>query len=214
MAYSFNIGHRLFPRDATEDLPSRRAPLPFSTRRHIVPVSLYRDVPGPVRFLVASIATRSRPCPAGRFLRRRRTTPSRQSATASTRAPDAARSSPANPFLESPADSGTRAPNLQRLRQAGDARQDLVRISERTTKCGDYGDESAGDAEVSRIRGESERELSSPSRFHSPKAPNRSVLTLGRRGERGCRPLACLKQRVPTGHVFVTQPRRFSTDSE
>jgi hypothetical protein len=77
------------------------------------------------------------------------------------------RRSPANPLLESPADSGTRAPNLQRLRQAGDARQDLVRISESTTKCGDYGEESGVDAEVSKIRGESERALRTQSRFHS-----------------------------------------------
>jgi hypothetical protein len=83
----------------------------------------------------------------------------------STHAPPAARSSPANPFLESPADSSTRAPNLQRLRQSGDARQDLVRNSESTTKCGDCGEESGGDAEVSKIRGESERPLRALSRF-------------------------------------------------
>ena len=95
----------------------------------------------------------------GPFRRRRRTTPSRNRQHASTHAPHAARSSPANPFLESPADSGTRAPNFRKLRQSGDARQDLVRISESTTKCGDYGEESGGDAEVSKIRGESERAL-------------------------------------------------------
>src|SRR5439155_513288 len=52
---------------------------------------------------------------------------SRDRQRASTRAPHAARSSPANPFLESPADSVTRAPNFRKLGQAGRARQDLVR---------------------------------------------------------------------------------------
>ena len=94
-----------------------------------------------------------RPLSGGPFGRHRWTSPTRQHPSA--HAPNAARGSPANPFLESPADSGTHAPNLQRLRQAGDARQDLVRISESTTKCGDCGEESGGDAEVSRIRGES-----------------------------------------------------------
>src|SRR5271154_5836061 len=49
------------------------------------------------------------------------------------------------PFLESPADFVTRAPNFLKLGQAGRARQDLVRKSESTTKCGDCGDESSGE---------------------------------------------------------------------
>ena len=48
------------------------------------------------------------------------------------------------PFLESPADFSTRAPNLIRLGQGRRARQDLVRNSESTTKCGDCGDDSKG----------------------------------------------------------------------
>jgi len=47
VAYRLNIGHRLFPRDATEDLPSRRTR--FLTRRHLVPVLLFRDFPWLVR---------------------------------------------------------------------------------------------------------------------------------------------------------------------
>jgi len=46
------------------------------------------------------------------------------------------------PFLESPADFITRAPNLMKLGQADRARQDLVQNSESTTKCGDSGEES------------------------------------------------------------------------
>jgi hypothetical protein len=178
MAYSFNIGRRLFPRDATENLPSRRTPFPVFTRRHIVPVLSAPGFPlaGPAfgcgclsvasfRNLAFSPVRRAVwPTPPN--------TPSRNRQHAPTRAPHAARSSPANPFLESPADSGTRAPNLQRLRQSGDARQDLVRNSESTTKCGDCGEESGGDAEVSKIRGESERALRAPRRFHSGTAPN------------------------------------------
>jgi hypothetical protein len=49
------------------------------------------------------------------------------------------------PFLESPADFFTRAPNLIRLGQGRRARQDLVRNSESTTKCGDCGDDSRGE---------------------------------------------------------------------
>jgi hypothetical protein len=47
-------------------------------------------------------------------------------------------------LLESPADFVTRAPNFQKLGQAGRARQDLVRESESTTKYGDNGEESRG----------------------------------------------------------------------
>jgi hypothetical protein len=47
-------------------------------------------------------------------------------------------------LLESPADFVTRAPNFQKLGQAGRARQDLVRESESTTKYGDNGEESCG----------------------------------------------------------------------
>src|SRR3974390_660199 len=60
------------------------------------------------------------------------------------------------PFLESPADFVTRAPNLMKLGQASRARQDLVWNSESTTKCGDYGDKAEGNAQVSEIRDESE----------------------------------------------------------
>jgi hypothetical protein len=84
------------------------------------------------------------PCPAGRLPDTAGPPLTQNRQHAFTHTPTVARVSPANPFLESPADSGTRAPNLQRLGQAGDARQDLVRISESTTKCGDYGEESAG----------------------------------------------------------------------
>src|SRR6516164_5295780 len=161
VAYTLNIGHRRFARDAMEDLPPRQVLFPVSTRRHFVPVFLFRDFPWLVRLSGrGSVVCRSSPQPAfaptlsgGPFGRHRWTSPTRQHPF--THAPNAARGTPANPFLESPADSGTHAPNLQRLRQAGDARQDLVRISESTTKCGDYGEESGGDAEVSRIRGES-----------------------------------------------------------
>ena len=48
----------------------------------------------------------------------------------------------ADPFLGSPANFRTRAPNSSKLGQTGRARQDLVRKSESTTKCGDSGDES------------------------------------------------------------------------
>jgi hypothetical protein len=37
-----------------------------------------------------------------------------------------------NPFLESPADFDTRAPNFSKLGQAGRARQELVSIGKRT----------------------------------------------------------------------------------
>jgi len=46
------------------------------------------------------------------------------------------------PFLGSPADFSTCAPNLIRLGQGRRARQDLVRNSESTTKYGDSGDDS------------------------------------------------------------------------
>jgi len=121
----------------------------------------------------------------------------------STRAPHAARSSPEAPFWKARRTPLPARRTCQRLRQVGNARQDLVRISERTTKCGDYGDESGGDAEVSRIRGESERELRPPSRFHSPAAPNRTALALGRRDERAGRPLARLKHRARHRSRFV-----------
>src|ERR1051325_9358048 len=101
------------------------------------------------RCLSQTCATRSQPCPAG-LLTTPPDTPSRLTGSTHPRT-RRTRRGPANPFLESPADSGTRAPNLKKLRQAGDARQALVRISEGTTKCGDCGDESAGDAEVSKI---------------------------------------------------------------
>jgi len=141
VAYTVNIGHRLFARDATEDLPSRQVLFPVSTRRHFVPALSFRDFPGwsgfglrqcclsqPFRNLTpANLCTgQSSHWPifalalsggpfgrhAGHPLTQNRQHPS-------THAPHAARGSPANPFLESPADSGTRAPNLQRLRQAG-----------------------------------------------------------------------------------------------
>ena len=51
----------------------------------------------------------------------------------------------ADPFLGSPADFRTCAPNFRKLGHAGRARQDLVRKSESTTKCGDSGDESVGE---------------------------------------------------------------------
>ena len=51
----------------------------------------------------------------------------------------------ADPFLGSPANFRTRAPNFSKLGQTGRARQDLVRKSESTTKCGDSGDESVGE---------------------------------------------------------------------
>ena len=191
VAYTLNIGHRLFPRDATEDLPPRRTPFPVSTRRrHFVPALPGFLWAGPAfgcgsLALSQTFATLPQPTlPRANFapshVRRAvwstpPDTPTRNRQHASTHAPHAARSSPANPFLESPADSGTRAPNLQRLRQAGDARQDLVRNSESTTKCGDYGEESRGDAEVSKIRGESERALRASSLFHSHAQPNPAV---------------------------------------
>jgi hypothetical protein len=50
----------------------------------------------------------------------------------------------ADPFLGSPANFRTRAPNFSKLGQTGGARQDLVRKSESTTKCGDNGEESGG----------------------------------------------------------------------
>lgn len=192
MAYIFNIGRRLFPRDATEDLPSRRTPFPFSPDATSSRLYLLRDFPWLVRRSVAaaclSQAFATLPQPTLSKLVRRAVwptppdNPSRNRQHASTRAPHAARSSPANPFLESPANSGTHAPNLQRLRQSGDARQDLVQNSESTTKCGDYGEESGGDAEVSKIRGESERALPQPLRFHPwmelSRAPRRLIVSL------------------------------------
>jgi hypothetical protein len=51
----------------------------------------------------------------------------------------------ADPFLGSPADFRTCAPNFRKLGHAGRARQDLVRKSESTTKYGDSGEESAGE---------------------------------------------------------------------
>src|SRR5262249_11839278 len=135
-------------------------PFPVSTRRrHFVPNSL------PWISLAGPAATFRNLAPAlsgGPFVDT--AGPPRAQAT---HAPDAARIGPANPFLESPADAGTHAPNLQRLRQAGDARQDLVRISESTTKCGDCGEESAGDAKVSKIRGDSERVLRAQVPFYA-----------------------------------------------
>ena len=59
-------------------------------------------------------------------------------------APSAARNESRKPFLESPADFVTRAPNVGKLGQPDRARQDLVRNSESSTKCGDCGDESSG----------------------------------------------------------------------
>jgi hypothetical protein len=181
VAYTLNIGHRRFPRDATEDLPSRRTPLPVSTRRHTAPVVSSPGLsPGWSGVRLRQLVCRklSQPCPSRFFASPVRravcSTPPDIPLTqhASTHAPHAAQSCPANPFLESPADSGTQAPNLQKLRQAGDARQDLVRISESTTKCGDCGEESGGDAEVSKIRGESESALRARPCFHSPGPSN------------------------------------------
>jgi hypothetical protein len=51
----------------------------------------------------------------------------------------------------------TLAPNVPRLGQARRARQALVRKSESSTKCGDCGVESEGDAQVSDIRSEFKR---------------------------------------------------------
>jgi hypothetical protein len=48
------------------------------------------------------------------------------------------------PLSESPADFATCAPNFEKLGQGRRARQDIVRESESTTKCGDSGEESCG----------------------------------------------------------------------
>jgi hypothetical protein len=48
------------------------------------------------------------------------------------------------PLWKSPADFATCAPNFEKLGQGRRARQDLVRESESTTKCGDSGEESCG----------------------------------------------------------------------
>jgi hypothetical protein len=182
------------------------APNPVSCfhRRHIVPAFSRPGFPlaGPA-FGCGSFVCRKllQPCPSP--VRRAvwptpPDTPSRNRQHASTRAPLAARSSPANPFLESPADSGTRAPNLQRLRQSGDARQDLVRISESTTKYGDCGEESGGNAQVSKIRGESERALRALASFHSRREPNRGPRALVMRHACRRRPVGKLLPYVNT----------------
>jgi hypothetical protein len=213
MAYIFNIGHRLFPRDATEDLPSRRTPLPVFTRRHIVPALSAPGFPlagSAIDCSSLSVASFRNLAPAlfgGPFGRRRRTPPHAIGQHASTRAPHAARSSPANPFWRARRTPVLRAPNLQRLRQSGDARQDLVRKSESTTKCGDYGEESGGDAQVSKIRRESERPMRVLYRFHSRPEPNRAE----RRAVscRGCELRSTARTRADGDerHVFVTHPR-------
>ena len=162
-----NISHRLFPRDATEDLPfapvsvSCFHPTPLGPGLLLPGFPLARPAFGLRQPFVCHCRSNPclKPCPAGHLADTAGHPLTYNRQRPSTHAPPAARGSPANPFLESPADSSTRAPNLQRLRQSGDARQDLVRNSESTTKCGDYGEESGGDAEVSKIRGESERPL-------------------------------------------------------
>jgi len=66
VAYTLNIGHRLFPRDATEDLPPRRTPFPVSTRRrHFVPALPGFLWAGPA-FGCGSLVRRkpSQPCPS------------------------------------------------------------------------------------------------------------------------------------------------------
>jgi len=109
VAYTINIGRRLFSRDATKVFPPRPTRFPVSTRRHIVP-AWCRDFP------LAGLAARPWSQPAVRRATHRRDaaghplTQNRQHA--STHAPHAARSSPENSLLESPADSDTRAPNL------------------------------------------------------------------------------------------------------
>jgi len=50
VAYTLNIGHRLFARDAMEDLPSRQVLFPVSARRHFVPDFFFRDFPWLVGF--------------------------------------------------------------------------------------------------------------------------------------------------------------------
>ncbi len=215
MQHTCNIGHRLFPRDATEDLPSRRTPFPVSTRRHLVPAfsspGFPHDSAEPVRLWLRQTlpvaAFRNlglKPCPAARVIDAAGHPLTHNRQDVSTRAPLAARSSTANPFLVSPADSGTRAPNLQRLRQSGGARQDLVRISESTTKCGDYGEESGGDAEVSKIRGDSERALRLRCLFHSRQQPNlpRRCYSLAARANAD--QSARQHSECETRHAFVT----------
>ena len=120
MAYTFNIGHRLLARDATEDLPPRRTRFLFSPDATSSRLFLRRDVPlaGPA-FGCGNVCPKlAQPGPSP--VRRAFYDAAGHPLTAnwqhtSTHAPHAARSSPANPFLESPADSDTRAPNLQRL---------------------------------------------------------------------------------------------------
>jgi len=75
VAYTLNIGHRLFPRDATEDLPSRQVLFPVSTRRHFVPDFSSPGFPlaGPafgLRQCCASLPFQPlpQPCPAGRLV--------------------------------------------------------------------------------------------------------------------------------------------------
>src|SRR5690348_4973111 len=81
MAYIFNIGRRLLPRDATEDLPSRRTPFPVFTRRHIVPVLFAPGFPlaGPAfgcgRLSLASYRNLAPALSGGPFGRPRRTPP-------------------------------------------------------------------------------------------------------------------------------------------
>src|SRR5262249_42923176 len=130
MAYWLNIGHRLFPRDAMEDLPPRLNPFsPFPPDATFLPAQAPGfPLIGPARavqlILLLGLALPGGPLtPPGPPSRGDRQPPS-------THPPHAARSSPANPFLESPADFVTRAPNLTKLGQASRARQELVRNSE------------------------------------------------------------------------------------
>jgi len=105
MAYWLNIGHRLFPRDAMEGSSAAPQPvLSVSTRRHISPraaAGISPDRTGSRCNLYCRLVQ-----PAQRAIA---DTAGHPLTHASTHPPHAARSSPANPFLESPADFVTRA---------------------------------------------------------------------------------------------------------
>ena len=188
-----------------EDLPSRQIPFPVSTRRHFVPAFSFPGFPltgSGVRAVVCR--NLSQPCPSP--VRHRPTPPHAKSATRiHARAAHGAKQS-RKPLFGEPGGLRTRAPNLQRLRQAGDARQDLVRISESTTKCGDCGEESGGDEEVSKIRGESERPLHALSPFCARAALNRAARTLG--PGHGCE---CGSVTEPTDHRRELRFRHVTT---
>jgi hypothetical protein len=138
----------------------------------------------------------------------RRQSPSRQKTSRQRTpvlAPQAARSlSPANPCLESPADSVTRAPNLIKLGQAVRARQDLVRKSKSSTKCGDSGENRAGDGQVSEIRRESGR-ASRRSPVHTVEFPASGRCSAGPPLPESASPIA---RDVGDGHGLVTPVSR------